>query len=295
MNNNHGGILKRKSVLIIFLCIHYVVGAQKKSDFFIAEDPKSLTILNNYEQIVSPAEKQRFHAYAPLQVIEVNHLLSDQLSKGMQFKFGNARYYLLKDERGNFVADTKKQYFRLFKNCTVVNDTVQIVKNETVLLYERYPAEGKRVYLQRGENIIRIFQFNQRYCVFVPGRENRYGWIMVNLPAAWRPIEKISFEKQSGNITEVIRIVDSKIRDINKHYRNYFQYFNTQSSKQLSIPYWNTEVKGQTIFLTLNNVSDTQALEESTHYLVRDLQQLLSAKSYTVTTQHDVIQITPLF
>lgn len=279
--------------LILFLILPFIISAKQRADFMVVEAPLVFTIYDKYERLLKESNKKRFIPYSPFQIINKNEILGDEITQTLKFKFEGSNYYVLKDDNGKLTSTTST-YKKEFRNCAIINDTIHIVKDKSFLIYEKYPSLGKRTYLKKGDIVLRVFKYNGHYCLLNIGSNRIYGWNTLRSGTSWQLIKKeISKNKHtiSQNIQEQIT---NKIKSINDSYTKYFNYFNNRTNSQKSIPEWKYETKGNIITITLSGAgSYAMQLNESSQYLVSDLENILLGISFSVEYETVIITISP--
>ncbi len=266
---------------------------QKKADFLIVENIDRYTVLNRYEQPLTGTMKKQFLPFSPLQIIDDETTLGDQITKVLTVLYDQKEYFLLKDENGNLVGDKKNRYNRRYRNCTVTGDTIQITRARAVFLAQKYPSQGKRFYCKKGEQCIRIFSYKGYHYVKTIGASARFGWSSLGAKKLWKVVRNVT-PKREYNLDAVLkdRIV-ARLEKANKAYRDYFTYFNELTKMEKSIPRWRYSFGENMVRCTLTEpYKSTEQLEESTYYLVQDLENMLIGKSFTVEYRTGEIVIT---
>jgi hypothetical protein len=267
---------------ILFLIVTALF-AENSADFMIAALPKAFIVLDHYEQPLSGAKKARLIAYSPFLIINEEGMLGDQITPALQFSLHGQTFFLLRDEEGNFAGDKTGQAHKIYKNCTQLNDTVQVVRDRAVLLSEQYPAAGSRVFLKKRDRLLRVFKYRNSYYVLRTGESPRYGWCSVSARHAWRVL------KEKKDTVSVLfspmlkeRILD-RVASANTAYEKYFNYFNQKSSNPKTVPEWQCASNDTAISCVLDSKDIAPAmLKESTRYLVSDLENLLIGKPFLV-------------
>lgn len=282
-------------ILLSFLpliCLTADTFADQKVDFLIIENLKSYSILDKYEQPISGQGKDIFQPYAPLQIINDDATLGDAITEAMKVQHNHKLYYLLKDDNGNLVGDKKSLYRQTFKNCEIVEDTVSIIKARSILLAVQYPGKGKRTYLKKDENCIRMFRYKNLYYIQTIGSSERYGWCSLSQKGAWKIVEHTTPQKDYVLSSFLQERIVARIDKANRTYIQYFEYFNQITHQQKSIPQWRYTSGEDMIHCTLTGTyQNTEQLEESTYYLVQDLENMLLGKPYVVEYQTGEIVI----
>lgn len=285
--------MKKKFIIIFILLLYYTPSlvAQEYANFLILGNPQVYSILNKYEQSLTASEKELFYPFSPLQVVNKDYTLGDGITSALKFRFCQNIYFILKDDDGNLIGDKKNPYRQVFRKCKIIEDTVRIKKNRAILLSQKYPANGRRIYLKRDDRVVRLFRYKDYLCVKYLGQEIKYGWCSLSDKSAWR--REIKVKKVDKNLkSELQNRIIARINVANKVYKRYFERFDAITGKQKSIPQWRCVYNDDIISCTLTNpYKDSDQLDESTQYLFRDLENIVIGKPFDVHYQNGEITI----
>ena len=264
---------------------------QEQADFIISGKPQVYTILNKYEQSLTDSERELFRPFSPLQIINEEYTLGDGITSALKVRFSGDVYFLIKDDDGKLVGGKKDSYRHTFRKCRIFEDTIRIVKDRSVLLSQKYPSDGKRVYMAKGALVVRLFKHQNYYCVKYIGKKIMYGWCPLSDKGAWRPV--IHVKKVDTTLkSELVERIIERIKSANETYEEYFERFNDITGKKKSIPQWRYSYSDELIRCTLTNpYKDSDQLEESTQYLVQDIENLLLGKPFDVHYRNGEILI----
>ena len=283
--------LRYTIIFLLFVCTASF--SQPTADFLILSQPRDYTILNQYQQPLTDAEKKLFVPNAPLQIVKENEILGDQLTHALRFAFDGKTWFIEKDEAGNFTGDKGKQFRQVLKKCAIIGDTVQILADRAVSFSEKYPPGLESGWLKKGELVMRLFSCGGSCCVKLPGAKNEYGWSRFGAKTGWKRLEQGAEKPQglTGMLTE--RIID-RFKAANKTYADYFSHFDRLTGQEKTVPVWRCEAKGNEVHCSLNApYAATSQLDESTQYLVRDLENMLIGKQCDVRYEKGEIFIKP--
>lgn len=270
--------MKKIIFLLSFLFAQTILAATK-ADFLIVSHPQKLSIYNRYEQPLPESEWNQFLPYAPFQVIRKNELLGDQITEALRFSYQGNHFFLLTDDKGNIVNKTGVQYLKTFQQTMVYNDTVYL--RSPVSLFESYPSNGSSFSVGKDERVIRIFKYNSSFYL-LHEKPLRYGWY-TGRSDVFRKIQVVPMA-ETVNTADIQNRIQSRLDAANESYGQIFSFFNQVTNQQKSIPQWKLESTGSTItcnFVGSNLVSSQ--LEQSTRYIVQDIEQILLGKPFTVT------------
>ena len=285
-----------KSLHNLFLVLILTAGgtvAQKKADFLIVQNPLQLTIFNKYEQPVDESSKTFFLSYSPFQILNKSTILGDQISKAVEFQFRNEVYYILKNEKGGLIGDTKDNYKQFFVGTTVMDDTITILQDDAVSLFEKYGLQGNRIFLQKNAVVIRIFKHPNVFYILSSGRQNQYGWSTLEPKNAWKKVveEEKSKDSISAETAVIFQSIVDRMQAVNKIYEQYFGYFNEKTKQQKSAPRWECSPMTGALDCRLEGIFDPDQLSSSNQYLKQDIDNILIGKPYSVTYERGVITV----
>jgi hypothetical protein len=277
--------------LLFIFCA--AVFPQENVSFLILQNPLQVTIFDKYEQALDENQKKYFLPYSPFLIVRRSAVLGDQITKAVEFKFRDDSYYILKNDKGGFVGDSKDHYKKLFVNAVEVNDTVEILENDALKMYEIYPLQGEQTYLKKNDMVIRVFKYEKVYYILHNGQKPEYGWCRLEPKKAWKKvIEALKpVEQVSGETGEVFQSIIDRMQGVNNIYAQYFAYFNKKTALQKSVPRWECAIQGDILTCTLKGIVVKENLEESTRYLKQEVENILIGKSFSVSHQSGVIRI----
>jgi hypothetical protein len=279
--------------ILLLLFVNTASFSQPTADFLILSQPHDYTILNQYQQPITDAEKKLFVANAPLQIVKDNEILGDQLTRALRFAFDGKTWFIEKDETGNFKGDKGKQFRQVLKKCVIIADTVQIIADRAVSFSEKYPPGLESGWLKKGEIVVRLFSCQGFCCVKCPGAKTEYGWGKFGAKTGWKRLEQAA-EKQQGLNDMLTERIISRFKDANRTYAEYFSHFDKLTQQEKTVPVWRCEAKGNEVHCSLNApYASTSQLDESTQYLVRDLENMLIGKQCDVRYEKGEIFIKP--
>ncbi len=278
-------------LLITLLLLTPDILAQESADFIISGKPQVYTILNKYEQSLNDAERELFRPFSPLQIINAEYTLGDGITSAQKVRFSGDVYFFLKDDDGKLVGGKKDPYRHTFRKCRIIEDTIRVVKDRAILLSQKYPSDGKRVYMGKGTLVIRLFKYQNYYCVKYIAKKVMYGWCSLSDKSAWK--REIRVKKVDTTLkSELAERIIERINSANEKYEQYFERFNKITGKQKSIPRWRYSYDDELIRCTLTNpYKDSDQLEESTQYLVHDIENLLIGKPFNVRYRNGEILV----
>jgi len=279
-------------LLLSIYIIPQLISAQN-ADFLLVENPSELTIYNKYQQSISDQFRDQLVPFTPFQIIEEDELLSDQISHASRVIFNDNIYFILKDEENNYISDDK-EYFRVFKNCELIGDTIKILRNDRVAIFskpEYLNHKNQHTELIQNRYCSRIFKFKNLYFLKAAGDSIIYGW--TQLPHdGWQVSHEI---RASLNVIPEHLVSRLKIRidSANQDYENFFNHFNKKYNRINQIPYWNLEISDHKIKGILNDPSLSGRLKNSNRYLMQDIDNIFLGSNFITTFSDSMFSIKP--
>jgi hypothetical protein len=286
--------MMRYRLLLLLLTSFSLSFSGNTADFLVIADPQKYTILDQYQQPLSGQGRAAFAAGTPLQIISSDELLGDQITHALEGAFDGKTWYLQKDDAGNLLGTDAKESRRIYKGCETGPDTVEIIKDKAIAFSETVPGAAGH-YLSRQEKVIRIFRNRDLWYVRRTGRNAQFGWSSFSNTGSWRRIVAAAALADTG-ISDYLqgRIVE-RFRTANDNYRKYFAHFNKVTGKDKTVPGWQWDLgHGKTMHFSLNApYRNGYELDESTRYLVRDLENMLIGRRYDVVCEKGDITVRP--
>lgn len=274
-----------------FLILSINIATAQTTDYLIVENPSSLTVYNKYQQHLSDEIYTELIPFAPFQIISESELLSDQITQGSRVMLDNQILFLVKDDHDRYSPD-KNEYIRLFKKCDIYGDTIKVLKNLRVSIFEkpehRY-KKNKHIYLDPAQECIRVFKYRNLHYLKLLADSVVYGW--TNLPRNGWEIYHQSDKKNVKLSENLISRLKIRIESANQDYENFFNYFNKKHNLEKSIPYWNLEIDEYEITGMLNNLSLGHDLKNSNRYLMRDIENIFLGSNFKATTSDSIFTI----
>lgn len=274
--------MRLKQIILLFT-LFTGIAYNQTADFLIVENPSELSIYNKYQQSISSQIQKQLALFAPFRIVEEDEVLSDQISHASRVIFDDNIYFLIKDEEGDYILD-KNEYFRIFKNCKLLGDTIKVLRKRRVFIFskpEYFDRKSKHIYLDENQHCIRIFKYKNLFYVKVPGDSMIYGW--TQLPrSGWELCQEsaIMLVAIPDNLISRLKI---RIDSANQDYENFFNYFNKKYDQENVIPYWNLKISNYEIHGTLNDPSLANKLKNSNRYLMQDIDNIFLGSNFVLT------------
>ena len=273
-------------LFLLSASVSQISGADR-ADFLILSNPHEFSILNHFEQTVADKDKKQFFIpYAPLQIIDRNATLGDQITEALRFNYRGSTWHIQKNDKGNLVGPAKT-YQKTFSNCEIINDTAGLSKQ--IRLYEKHPSSGNSFTINSSGSVERVFKFKGSYYLHSLEAQGKYGWYS-GPSTVFELKKKVQKDTQAQN--DIVYRIESRLKAVNETYRDFFNHFNEITKQQKSIPEWNIEKDKSVIRCTLGgSVEIIDQLEKSTQYVVQEIKQILLGKPFTVDYHNGEITI----
>jgi len=280
-----------KQIILLLLVILSSLYAEEYADFLITGNLGDCSILNKYEQPVTDAEKAQFTPFSPLQVVDRYDTLGDGISVALKFLFMKKVFFFPLDEAGNPLCGTKKPVVQTFSKCQLAGDTIRIVRDNAVFLSEKYPPAGRGLPLKKNDMVYRVFRYNAYYYVLTGAR---YGWCQAPDGSAWKKDEAPRKKEDPRVKADLLSRIAAKVEAVNETYVEYFDFFNSVTQQEKSTPRWviNLEEDRMHCFLATPYKNSDQ-LQESTRYLVKEIENMLLGKPFVVSGENGEIYVKP--
>lgn len=285
--------MKRNFALCLMLLLGHLIQAREKADVIIIGNPQAYRILNKYQQPLTEKESKKLLPFSPFQIITKTDTLGDGLTTAVKVQYRNAVYYLQKDENGRYITTYGQGYFKVFKRCNILMDSIKVVKDKSILLSEKYPSKGKRQYIKKGRLVTRLFRYQNFYYVAYKDVREIFGWCSLSSKYTWKPYASLS--KEDFTLTPSLRNrISSKMQLINETYKHYFTGFNGITGERKSVPSWKCMIDSQKVICILSgHYRNSMQLDRSTQYIIRDLENIVLGKPFEVIYKNGEIVVQP--
>jgi len=269
--------------------------AEERVDVLFLTNPGAYSILNQYEQPLSNEEKRLFSSPVPLIILNREELLGDQITTSLKGSFHNTVWHVLKDEDGRFKGKPDSAGRAELKGCVLLNDTITILKAQSVAYGTGPSALQKSGLFTANERLVRLFRYRNAYCLASVSGPIKIRWSALTPASAWKATHArqvdISADTLDAASCSAVRAV---CEAANKSYDAFFSHFNTLTSQDKSAPRWKTVCTSSEIKCTLSGAPSVgDALYESTRSLVRTMENALIGKPIRMTFSTNEIMVAP--
>ncbi|NLL12309.1 MAG: hypothetical protein GX267_02785 [Fibrobacter sp.] len=282
-----------KKLYAILFCIilpAVLSGTEKKGDFLIISDPSKLSIFNQFEQILTETDLNNIPSYTPFLIVNRKETLGDQITEAIRCQYKGQTCFLLLDEKGNLKGLSSQHYHNIFKSCLIIGDTVSL--NQSTNVYQKYPSSGPVTKCSAGQTVSRIFRYSSSYYVFIPDKKV-YGWINGG-PSIFKTSAKNLVKSRTFSVNDIYEVVENRLKAVNETYNQYFEFFNDITHQDKSVPQWKLRNDGKQLKCTLSSSAQiSEQLQNSTRYVLQDIEQILLGKPFNIQYNSGEITISP--
>jgi len=270
--------------LVLFLFLHAPAKATPQSSVLLVRNAEALTILDTYEQPLSATDKSSIRKGAPFRIISKEIFLGDGLSRASRVVFNSTEYFIQKNESGSYLTKQPDSY-SILTGCEFISDTFRVVDEKSVLIYTQFDMRGTRFWLQKDQDIVRVFIYKNKYYSKTLSDIPRYGWIMPSSASHLKEYSSaISSPQKQGQLSPAI---EKKIRTFidnkNRQYRSIFRFLNAETTKEIPPPNWEVTMEDGIVRGTLFMPERTQGhFRESTRLLREEIEKMLIGSKYYV-------------
>ena len=266
-------------ILFIVLFISFCYGQEvwhTTSDYWVIENPSALVIYNNYEQKLKKNEKSLLPEFSAWQIIETDHILSDQFTNTIKTKYDQKIYFIQVSSEGKLVNDSLAGQINKIRKAIVKGDTLRIKTSDQLLLQQG----EKRISLSEGMLIQRIFLYrNKTFATDIAN--NISGWIEGNGLKHWESYvpagSDLALEKQIFSRIEHIFV------SYNTRLDKLFTHLNNVYNTAKVSPQWRSEESSSNVKYTMGPEEYINQFSESQSYLIQELNDLLYGSEYQLS------------
>jgi len=280
-------------LIINIILLSSIQAAAQKADFLIVENPSGLIIYNKYQQNISADVLDKFNLYTPFMIINSDELLSDQISRASRVEYNNRIMFILKGEDDQYLQTDEAGYIRQFNNCTLIGDTIKIIRENRISIFPRpewFNQSKQKQYLEKDQYYIRIFRYGNLYYLKLIEDNPVYGWSQLSDKRSWEISETIP-DRPASIPEKLIFQLRVRMESANEDYENYFTYFNNKYDKSLAIPKWELHIEDDKIEMKLNNPDMAENLKNSNRYLMQDIDNIFLGSEITPVFSDSIFSI----
>jgi len=273
-----------KSLLICLFALSLVYSAER-AEFILLYKAQSASLLNRFQQKLTVDEQNPFKGCVPLQLVNKNETLGDEITTAHRVLFRGQTYFLVSDKLPEIISKSVAEV-----------DTIQISSSNTAFLSENPDGTGNRQPLIEGEEYVRLFEYKGHVYLFEVKKGIKAGWSSPK-SSTWKKTQKSSEEK-SATVVRLSSLEQNRISELienaNKAYEEHFDHFNKQTGKRLIVPFWkcsSSETEYRCLFN--GNKKIFESLMSSTEVLVHKITNVLLGRPFSIELIEQSIVISP--
>ncbi len=260
-------------LLFEFLLSASLFAAQPSTaDFLIIERPQALTIFNQFQQTLTSEQKAALGSFAPLQIIEPQALLGDEITLALKGKINGQYFYLLQNADRQIVNRNFAGLVKRYRRCTVLNDTVRILKKNIRLFAPWTPGLRTIRKLGKEQLLHLIFKTKGYYYVRLIPDKSVYGWLSASAARYCRKTAVLPVIKSSLPEARLRQRIENRFMAANRKYGVLFSYFEGKGYAARPVPRWQNEAGRRKLIFRLQPSESAAGLKRSTEILLRDVQ-----------------------
>ena len=280
----------RAALLCSLVCLPPALHARRGGDFLMVEKAERLVVYNRYQQQATAEERRLLEPFTAMRILKADGLLADGFTRCMQVDISGETFFLLKDKSGKIARSGPLGIEQTFHNATLLLDTVQVLKSRSVRLY---PINAPPVYLDSGEKLLRIFEYQARVYCGRPSNAPAYGWAALTGKGgggAWKAAGPRT-SRRSSIPDQVVEGVRSRVGETNRLLARLFEHFNTATHQEQEIPQWTVDSSRNLLSCNLRGTPHAENFDQSTLYLAKDIENLILGTDLKISHTSGRIEI----
>jgi len=285
-----------KSVIILLITISFslspILHAQQvTADFLLIERPQALTIFNAFQQSMTVAQKTALGAFTPLQIINTDSYLGDDITPVLKGKINGKFYYLLQDKDRRIINRLNAGLLKRYTRCAVLGDTVRITQSGIRLFAPRTPGLRTIRQLTQGQAVQRIFKKRNYIYVRLLADTTTYGWLPASAARYWEKTVTPPMVKSPLPDANLKQRILNHFMAANRKYRILFSYFESKGHAARPLPRWQEAKEENKLLFRLQPAESADDLKRSTQILLHDVQGELIGSGWRARYEHGQIII----
>lgn len=291
MRNPGFQAMLRSSACTIIILMLPAARPLHADDFLIVQKVEQLSIYNKYQQEASRRERQLFAPCVPMKILKPNDVLGDGFTPCMRVEVDGQPFYLLKEKDGTLTRSGSPGYEKVFSNATVLLDTVHILTDKLILFS---PIGSQPQHISRHDSLVRVFRHQTlTYCRTL-STPPLFGWVDFNGRKEERDWAVLKHRPAAGSsLSLVVEKVKTRIEEVNRVLTRLFRFFNSQTNQQKQTPAWTMNASSNAIICTLEGATSADLFQQSTFYLVNEIENIALGSEFQVTRSPGRIEIRP--
>jgi len=239
-------------------------------------------VYNKYQQESTAQDLHSLRPFAPIRILKPDDLFGDGFTRCMQVEISGEIYYLLKGKNGTLSNSGPLGFEETFSNTTTLLDTAEILSGRSIRLS---PINSTPRYLPPGQRVVRIFQHrNATYCRTLSSPP-AYGWVDFSGEREgrdWSILRQVT-STPDAIPRAIVQKVQARLDEANAVLGRLFTYFNSETRQQKEPPQWKVESSAKAIACTLGGTATPGQFQQSTDYLVKDIEDIVLGAQLSLT------------
>lgn len=287
-----GNNLAVSALVVVLYVLPLQARVQVSADYLLIEHVERLIVYNRYQQHTTPEEQKIFTPFIPMKILDAEAKLNDDFTPCMKVEIQGHVFYLLKNEALDFSNKSKLGTMHIFKNVTVLNDTVRLTSSKIVFIS---PDQKIDYPLQASKILLRYFRDGKKTFVKLIGQRPDYGWVNFsdrkNAKEYIALYSKKSLDSSSPLSDEIRKRIQSKLIETNKALNNLFTYFNSETNTRKIAPQWRLVAFERQYACILEPEEYAEQYAESSQYLAGEIESILLGTNYNTVRFPGKIEI----
>jgi len=168
---------------------------------------------------------------------------------------------------------------------------VQVLADKSILFS---PINSRARYISPPDLLVRVFRHGAlTYCRTLD-EPHTFGWIDFGRTKEGLDWTLVKRRASPGtSISLVSGKIKGRVAEVNRVLACLFRFFNSQTNQGKPAPSWSIESTGNTITCSLHAAEPGEQFEQSTFYLVNEIENIALGSEFQVTRSPGKIEIRP--
>jgi hypothetical protein len=276
-------LIKSLLILLAFI-LASTAGQDSASEYILLNKAQSASLLNRFQQKLSPDEQMMFKGCVPLLLVNIKETLGDEITTAHRVSFRGETFFLVIDRLPD-----------IFKSSTKLGDTIKISHSDALILSENPDGSGSHQPLLKDEEYVRLLDYKGYVYLSQTKPRGKCGWTNLK-PSQWKKAAKKEQDTDHSTVKlsrlEKERIIEL-IENANKAYQEHFEFFNNKTNKSIIVPKWRYDLSDTSISCSFSgNEKIFIALNSSTEILVHNINNVFLGRPFSAELKEQTIVIT---
>jgi hypothetical protein len=179
----------------------------------------------------------------------------------------------------------------VYSNAIVLLDTVQVLIDKSILFSS---INSRARYISSPDLLVRVFRHQAlTYCRTL-NEPHTFGWVdfgRTKEGLEWTVVKRRASPGMSISlVSEKIKI---RVGEVNRVLARLFRFFNSQTNQERPAPSWSIETTSNTITCSLQGAVHGEQFEQSTFYLINEIENIALGSEFQVSRSPGKIEIRP--